>query len=514
MIENIDLSLVNWSRAQFALTACYHWLFVPITLGLSFIIAITETIYVKTKKEEWKQITKFWMKLFGVNFAIGVATGIILEFEFGTNWSNYSWYVGDIFGAPLAIEGIMAFFLESTFIAIMFFGWNKVSPKFHLLSTWLVAIGSNLSALWILVANAWMQYPIGMHFNPDTARSEMLDFWQVLFSPVALNKFFHTVTSSYMVASLFVIAVSSWFLLKKRENSLAKKSIIIASIFGLTASLLTAFTGDGSAYHVAQKQPAKLAAMEGLYKGKEGAGLSVIGILNPSKKVNDQQEPYLINLEIPKMLSILGYRKADAFVPGMEDLINGNPKYGIISTEEKILKGKNAIETLALYKEAKKQKNMGVSDSLRKEFESNYAYIGYGYLNDSKHIIPNIPLSYYSFHIMVSLGFYFIFLFSIILFFTLKNKIEIKKFWLRLALWSFPLGFVASMLGWIVAEVGRQPWAIQDLLPTAIATSQIESSSVQLTFWIFAALFTILLIAEIRIMLSQIKLGMKGEQHV
>ena len=356
MIENIDLSLVNWSRAQFALTACYHWLFVPITLGLSFIIAITETIYVKTKKEEWKQITKFWMKLFGVNFAIGVATGIILEFEFGTNWSNYAWYVGDIFGAPLAIEGIMAFFLESTFIAIMFFGWNKVSPKFHLLSTWLVAIGSNLSALWILVANAWMQYPIGMHFNPDTARSEMLDFWQVLFSPVALNKFFHTVTSSYMVASLFVIAVSSWFLLKKRENSLAKKSIIIASIFGLTASLLTAFTGDGSAYHVAQKQPAKLAAMEGLYKGKEGAGLSVIGILNPSKKVNDQQEPYLINLEIPKMLSILGYRKADAFVPGMEDLINGNPKYGIISTEEKILKGKNAIESLALYKEAKKQK--------------------------------------------------------------------------------------------------------------------------------------------------------------
>ena len=514
MIENIDISLVNWSRAQFALTACYHWLFVPITLGLSFIIAITETIYVKTKKEEWKQITKFWMKLFGVNFAIGVATGIILEFEFGTNWSNYAWYVGDIFGAPLAIEGIMAFFLESTFIAIMFFGWNKVSPKFHLLSTWLVAIGSNLSALWILVANAWMQYPIGMHFNPDTARSEMLDFWQVLFSPVALNKFFHTVTSSYMVASLFVIAVSSWFLLKKRENSLAKKSMIIASIFGLTASLLTAFTGDGSAYHVAQKQPAKLAAMEGLYKGKEGAGLSVIGILNPSKKVNDQQEPYLINFEIPKMLSILGYRKADAFVPGMEDLINGNPKYGIISTEEKILKGKNAIESLALYKEAKKQKNMGASDSLRHVFESNYAYIGYGYLNDPKHIIPNIPMSYYSFHIMVSLGFYFIFLFSIILFFTLKNKIEVKKFWLKLALWSFPLCFVASMLGWIVAEVGRQPWAIQDLLPTAVATSQINSSSVQLTFWIFAVLFTILLIAEIRIMLSQIKSGMKGEYHV
>src|SRR5512145_2917016 len=224
MLEQFDYSLVNWSRAQFALTAMYHWLFVPLTLGLGFIIAFMETIYVKTKNPEWKRITKFWMTLFGINFAIGVATGIILEFEFGTNWSNYSWFVGDIFGAPLAVEGIMAFFLESTFVVVMFFGWDKVSKKFHLTSTWLTAIGANLSALWILVANSWMQYPAGVHFNPDTARNEMLNFWEVLFSPVAINKFLHTVSSGFVLASVFVTGISAWFLLKKRDVNFARKS--------------------------------------------------------------------------------------------------------------------------------------------------------------------------------------------------------------------------------------------------------------------------------------------------
>jgi len=237
MVENIDLSVVDWSRAQFALTAIYHWIFVPLTLGLAFIVAIMETIYVRTGSEEWKRITKFWMTLFGINFAIGVATGIILEFEFGTNWSNYSWFVGDIFGAPLAIEGIMAFFMESTFIAIMFFGWNKVSKKFHLTASWLTAIGANLSALWILVANAWMQYPAGMVFNPETARNEMVDFWAVLFSPVAINKFMHTITSGYVLASIFVLGVSAWYLLKGREILMAKRSIIVAGVFGLISSL-------------------------------------------------------------------------------------------------------------------------------------------------------------------------------------------------------------------------------------------------------------------------------------
>ena len=267
MIESVDTSLVEWSRAQFALTAMYHWLFVPLTLGLGVIQAIMETIYVRTGKEEWKTTAQFWMKLFGVNFAIGVATGLIMEFEFGTNWSNYSWFVGDIFGAPLAIEGIVAFFMEATFIAVMFFGWEKVSKRFHLVSTWLTIVGASLSALWILVANAWMQYPAGMEFNPDTVRNEMFDFWAVALSPVAINKFFHTVISSWIVGAVFVIGVSSWYLIKKREKHFALRSIRVAALFGLTASVLTLWTGDNSAYQVAQRHPMKLAAMEGLYQG-------------------------------------------------------------------------------------------------------------------------------------------------------------------------------------------------------------------------------------------------------
>ena len=277
MPDSFDMSLVDWSRGQFALTAMFHWIFVPLTLGLSFIVAFMHTIYVRTGSEEWKKTTKFWMKLFGINFAIGVSTGLILEFEFGTNWSNYSWFVGDIFGAPLAVEGIMAFFLESTFIAVMFFGWNKVSKRFHLASSWLTAFGANLSAVWILVANSWMQKPVGTHFNPGTARNEMASFWDVLFSDMAVNKFMHTVTSSFLLASVFVIGVCAWFLLRKREVLFAKRSTIVASVFGVIAALLTIITGDTSARIVARNQPMKFAAMEALYE------LSLIHISEPTR---------------------------------------------------------------------------------------------------------------------------------------------------------------------------------------------------------------------------------------
>ncbi|MEG0162346.1 MAG: cytochrome ubiquinol oxidase subunit I, partial [Mucinivorans sp.] len=296
-------SVIDWSRAMFALTAIYHWLFVPLTLGLSFIIAFMETKYVRTGDEFWRRTTKFWMRLFGVNFAIGVATGLILEFEFGTNWSNYSYFVGDIFGAPLAIEGIFAFFMESTFIAIMFFGWNKVGKKTHLLATWLTAVGANLSALWILVANAWMQSPVGMQFNPATARNEMVDFWAVVFSPVAINKFFHTVTSAFVLASIFVIGVSAWYLIRKRETQMAIKSIRIAAIFGLLSSVCVIWTGDGSAVQVARVQPMKLAAMEGLYEGRTHAPLTIIP-----------------GIEIPSGLSWLSYRSGDAYVAGINNM--------------------------------------------------------------------------------------------------------------------------------------------------------------------------------------------------
>src|SRR5664280_2819679 len=333
MIDNIDLSLVDWSRAQFALTAAYHWIFVPLTLGLSFILAIMETIYVKTGNEEWRRITRFWMTLFGINFAIGIATGIILEFEFGTNWSNYSWFVGDIFGAPLAVEGILAFFLESTFVAVMFFGWNKVSKKSHLVSTWLVAIGANLSALWILVANAWMQNPVGMTFNPETARNEMVNFWAVLFNPVAVDKFLHTISSGFLLASMFVLSISSWYLIKKREELFARKSILIAGVFGLLASFMVAYTGDKSARTISKVQPVKFASMEALAEGKSNAGLVLVGLLKDSdKKIGDRtMKEFAFRIEIPYLLSVMTGGDKDAYVNGIEDYVTGNDKRGIMS---------------------------------------------------------------------------------------------------------------------------------------------------------------------------------------
>jgi len=509
-MENIDFSLVDWSRAQFALTAMYHWLFVPLTLGLSFIIAFMETLYVRTGNPEWKRITKFWMTIFGINFAIGIATGIILEFEFGTNWSNYSWFVGDIFGAPLAIEGIMAFFLESTFIAVMFFGWNKVSKRFHLLSTWLVAFGSNLSALWILVANGWMQYPAGMKFNPDTARNEMVNFWEVLFSPVAINKFLHTVSSGYVLASVFVMGISAWYLLKNREHLLAKKSILVASVFGLLTTAFVILTGDGSARNMAKYQPMKFASMENLYVGQQNAPLVAIGILKEDEKERSQKkQDFRFTIEIPNMLSYMAFLDPNAYVPGIKDIVNGNPEHNIISYQERSEKGKVAIHALAEYKNARKAGNDSLAKVALAKFEANYAYFGYGYYagHDMHELVPNVPMTFYSFRIMVGLGIHFGALFLVILILTLKDKIDKKRFILYTAFWSIPLAYIASELGWIVAEAGRQPWVIQDILPTIAAVSQLKSSSVQITFWMFFIFFTGLLIAEIKIMIQQIKKG-------
>jgi len=515
-MEHIDFSLVNWSRAQFALTAMYHWLFVPLTLGLSFIVAFMETLYVRTGNPEWKRITKFWMTIFGINFAIGISTGIILEFEFGTNWSNYSWFVGDIFGAPLAIEGIMAFFLESTFIAVMFFGWNKVSKKFHLLSTWLVAIGSNLSALWILVANGWMQYPVGMRFNPDTARNEMVNFWEVLFSPVAINKFLHTISSGYVLASVFVMGISAWYLLKNREHLFAKRSIIVAATFGLVTTAFVVLTGDGSARNMAKYQPMKFACMENLYVGEQNAPLVAIGILKEDvKEASHKKQDFRFMIEIPNMLSYMAFLDPNAFVPGIKDLVHGNPERNILSFKEKSELGKIAITSLAAYKNAKKAGNDSLAKVALANFEENYKYFGYGYYagRDVHELIPSVPLTFYSFRIMVGLGLHFGLLFLVVLLLTLKDKIAKKRFILYTALWSIPLAYIASELGWVVAEVGRQPWVIQDILPTIAAVSQLKPASVQITFWMFFFIFTALLIAEIKIMTKQIKKGPDEENH-
>jgi len=508
MAHHFDPSLVDWSRAQFALTAIYHWFFVPLTLGLSFIVAIMESIYVKTGSEEWKKITKFWMTLFGINFAIGVATGIILEFEFGTNWSNYSWFVGDIFGAPLAVEGVMAFFIESTFVAVMFFGWNKVSKKFHLASTWLTAIGANLSALWILVANSWMQFPTGMHFNPDTARNEMTNFWEVLFSPVAINKFLHTVQSGYVVASVFVIGISCWYILKKREIRFAKMSMVVASVFGLVVSIYIIITGDQSARLMAKYQPMKFAAMENLYDGTRKAPLVVLGVLKDNSTASPDKEDFAFKLAIPNFLSTMAFLDANAYVPGIKDLTEGNPEQSIMSVNDKIAKGKVAVQALKDYNFAKKAKDdAGMAANLA-TLKENYRYFGYGYLNEAKDAIPSVKSTFYSFRIMVGLGFWFIALFILTLIFLTKNKLDDGRKWFyKVAIISIPLAYLASQFGWAVTEVGRQPWVIQDMMPTLTAVSNINVGSVKVTFVLFALTFTVLLIAEIKIMIKQVKIG-------
>lgn len=512
MIESIDTSLIDWSRAQFAMTAMYHWIFVPLTLGLAVVMGIMETLYYKTGNEFWKRTAKFWMKLFGINFAIGVATGLILEFEFGTNWSNYSWFVGDIFGAPLAIEGILAFFMEATFIAVMFFGWEKVSKRFHLVSTWLTGLGATISAWWILVANAWMQHPVGMEFNPDTHRNEMVDFWAVATSPVAVNKFFHTVISSWVLGAIFVVGVSAWYLLKKREKDFALASIKIGASFGLFAALLTAWTGDGSAYQVAQTQPMKLAAIEGLYDGSENVGLVGFGVLNSDKQTyNDGEDPFLFKWQIPGLLSFLAERNTEAYVPGIKNIIDGGYmlKDGSVAlpAAEKIARGKLAITALANYSQAKKEKDEVKATSAYRTLKENIDYFGYGYIKDVNTLVPNVPLNFYAFRIMVMLGVYFIFFFIIVLFFAYKKDLSRTRFLLWLSLLTIPLAYISSQAGWVVAECGRQPWAIRDMLPTCAAVSRLDVGSVQTTFFIFLFLFTVMLIAEVSIMVRAIKRG-------
>lgn len=512
------MSVVDWSRAQFALTAMYHWLFVPLTLGLSVIVAVMETIYYRTRSERWLAITKFWMTLFGVNFAIGVATGIILEFEFGSNWSNYSWFVGDIFGAPLAIEGLLAFFMESTFIAVMFFGWKKVSPRFHLAATWLTGIGASLSALWILVANGWMQYPVGMEFDPAQMRNVMDDFWAVAFSPVAIHKFFHAVFSGWALAGVFVIGVSCWFLLKKRNEAMAIRSIKVGGTIGFAGMLLTLWTGDSSALDVARVQPMKLAAMEGLYEGKCGQEIVAFGILNPEKTPDNDADPYLFDISLPKGLSFLATHDFNAFVPGINDLINGielTPEGDTIRHEsyaERIEIGRRAHEALRRFDAASAKGDTAAMALAAADLKADYRFFGYGYLDNPTQAVPPVALTFYSFHTMVILGGYLLLFFAVVLWAVWRRRSWLSN---KIILWAgmltIPIVYVCSQAGWVTAEVGRQPWIIQDIMPVQAAISDIPVSTVMLTFWLFAAMFTAFLAAEVGIMLRQIAKGSKSD---
>ena len=511
--ELTTTTLVEWSRWQFAMTAIYHYMFVPLTLGLSFLLAIMETMWVRTGKAEWLNATKFWMKLFAINFAIGIATGLILEFQFGSNWSNYSWFVGDIFGAPLAIEGLFAFFFEAIFFAVMFFGWNRVSRRFHLVSTWMVFIGSNISALWILVANAWMQNPVGMEFNPMTARNEMSDFWAVLLSPTAMSKFFHTVTSAYTLSACFVVGVSAWFILKKRHFEFARKSILLASVFGFLSIIATIFTGDISAQDVTRTQPMKLAAMEGLNEGGKGAPFTLIGLTCTDPQLpSERMKTVKYGITIPKLLSFLGYHDFDAYVPGIQNIMDGyTSEDGKVypSIEQRMANGRLAIDALKTYKQAVKDKDDALASQSLQTLRANFQDFGYGYLNSPYDTIPPVPLVFYSFRLMVGLGMLFVLLFICSWWYAKKRKFEKFKFIPYLAIACVPLAYIASQCGWIVAEVGRQPWVVQNLMPTNVAITRIASGWVVTTFWMFAILFTLLLIAEIGIMFTQIRKGVK-----
>ena len=502
----IEPSLIDWSRAQFALTAIYHWLFVPLTLGLALIMGIIETCYYRTGKQFWKDTARFWQRLFGVNFAMGVATGIILEFEFGTNWSNYSWFVGDIFGAPLAVEGIVAFFMESTFVAVMFFGWEKVSRGFHLASTWLTGLGATISAWWILVANSWMQYPVGCEFNPDTVRNEMTSFADVALSPFAIDKFCHTVTSSWIVGAVFVCAVSCWYLLRGRHRDMARQSIRIASVVGIASALLAMGTGDSSAVKVAQVQPMKLAAMEALYDGGNGVGLTAVAAVNPFEQpdyARGGEAP--LRVAIPCGLSVLATHTADGYVPGVNDILNGYTRPDgkrELSAEEKMERGRKAIEQLAQYRSLKASgASQARIDEAARSLRENMPYFGYGYIKDRAELVPYIPVNFYAFRVMVGVGTLLLLFFLVIGHVAWRGDIASSRRWLHwAAIAMLPLAYVASEAGWIVAELGRQPWAIQDMMPTMAAVSDIRAGSVMLTFFIFLVLFTVLLAAEVRIM--------------
>ena len=538
---DIDAGTINWSRAQFALTAIYHWLFVPLTLGLAVIMGIIETKYYLSREVFWRDAAKFWQKLFGVNFAMGVATGIILEFEFGTNWSNYSWFVGDIFGAPLAIEGILAFFMESTFVAVMYFGWKKVSPGFHLASTWLTGLGATISAWWILVANAWMQYPVGCEFNPDTMRNEMVDFLAVAFSPFAVGKFCHTVISAWIIGAVFCVGVCCWYLMKKREIRLATESLKIGAVVGLVASLGAAFTGHISGQQVAQVQPMKLAAMEALYNGGTDQGLTAVAWVNPLKQPdyrNEESAP--LKIEMPYALSIMATDDPHGYVPGINDILNGYTTpdgHTEPSVDQKIAMGQKAITALAAYRKAKHAGNETDAAAQLATLKDNIQYLGYGYIKDKHDIVPYVPVNFWAFRLMVGLGCLFILFFAVLIILAYRipylsvitrrllaafgilpetsadvhtiTGLPAWHYWLAIAL--IPLAYIASESGWLVAEFGRQPWTIQDMLPTWAAVSDLHSSSVMITFFLFLILFTTMLAVEINILLKQIQKGPEYE---
>lgn len=510
----IPEAVVELSRGQFALTSMFHFLFVPLTLGLSFLLATMESVYVMTGREIYKDMTQFWGKLFGINFVLGVTTGLTMEFQFGMNWSYYSHYVGDIFGAPLAIEGLMAFFLESTFVGLFFFGWDRLGKGQHLLVTWLLALGTNLSALWILVANGWMQNPVGAAFNYQSMRMEVSDFAEVIFNPAAQAKFVHTVAAGYTTASAFVLGISAWYMLKGRDHAFAQRSFTIAAGFGLAASLSVIVLGDESGYTDGQVQKVKLAAIEAEWNTEEPpAAFTVFGFPDQENMETDYA------IKIPWLLGLIGTRSFDEPIIGLRDILENNRQ-----------RVRNGIEA---YRSLQALRDDNNDPAIRLTFEQNKADLGYGLLlkrytekvvdatpaqidQAAKDSIPRVAPLFWTFRIMVALG--FIMLMVFVLAFIASSLRVCRQDWLlRLSICIIPMPWIASEMGWFVAEYGRQPWTIAEMLPTFLSSSSLSTTDLILSLSGFITLYTIFLIIEMFLMLKFIKLGPsslhKGRYH-
>jgi cytochrome d ubiquinol oxidase subunit I len=495
---------VSLARLQFAMTALYHFLFVPLTLGLSFLLAIMESAYVMTGRTIWRDMTRFWGKLFGINFAMGVATGITMEFQFGTNWAYYSHYVGDIFGAPLAIEGLMAFFLESTFVGLFFFGWDRMSKLGHLTVTWLVAIGSSMSALWILIANGWMQNPVGAQFNPDTMRMELSSFYDLLFNPTAQSKFVHTVSAGYVTGAMFMLAISAYYLLNNRHVAFAKRSIIVASAFGLASALSVVVLGDESGYTITENQKMKLAAIEAMWKTAPApAPFTLFAVPDVAAQQNH------FEIKVPWALGIIATRSFDTPVQGIEELV--------ARAQTRIKSGIVAYDALERVK-ANRSDTKARIDLETHAHDLGYALLLKRYVSDPRKAddaqiakaaadtVPGVVPLFWTFRIMVALGFYFIALFAAAFYYT--SKLDFSRTWLlRLFLWSLPLPWLAAELGWFVAEYGRQPWAIDGVLPTFLASSSVSLAQIVFTLCGFVLFYSSLAVVDFILMRKYVRMG-------
>ena len=509
MIPGSDV--VDLSRLQFALTALYHFLFVPLTLGLSILLAIMETVDVMTGREIWRQMVKYWGLLFGINFVLGVATGLTMEFQFGTNWAYYSHYVGDVFGAPLAIEGLMAFFLEATFVGLFFFGWDKLNKLQHMSCTWLLAIATNFSALWILIANGWMQNPVGARFDFQTMRMEVSSFSEIIFNPVAQAKFVHTISAGYVTGSIFVLAISAYFLLRGRNKDFAKRSMTVAVSFGLASALSVVVLGDESGYVANYNQKMKLAAIEAMWHTEKApAGLTLFGIPNAKTMRTDY------SIQIPYVLGLIATRSFNQQLEGICELIEQG--------KERIREGILAYAALT-----KLQKNPQ-DEQAKIDFTAHEKYLGYGLLlkkytevvtdaNESQisqaanDLKPNVLPLFFSFRIMVACGFFFILLFAVGFYLSVRRKLHTTRWYLHIAFWSLPLPWLAAELGWVIAEYGRQPWVVQGILPTAMASSSISVPQVLTSIVSFVVFYTVLAIVEVYLMVKYIRLGPDNLSH-